>query len=80
MAIDGFRINLGAAGRKIDLSTLVKEEHFEKLLQDAKADPRYRELADQYEFRLRRIGNEAVLELKQQNLGSKFTFFGGARR
>jgi len=80
MAIDGFRINLGAAERRTDLSTLVTKEHFESLLAEAKADPRFKDQADRYEFRLRRLGGEAVLELKQQNIGSKFTFFGGARR
>lgn len=80
MAIDGIRVNLGEVRRGQDLKSKVGKDSVEMLLANAMKDPRFNEAKDQYEFRLRKDKNQAVLELRRKSTGLLSKMFGNARR
>ena len=79
MAIAGVSVRIGAVG-EVNGAQSVTKAHIDQLIDQAKASPDFQNAKGKYEFRLRETGGNLVLELKQQNIGSKFTFFGGNRR
>lgn len=80
MTIDGFSVNLGQASRSTDLKALVNKESIADLLELARKDSRFNEARDQYEFRLRRHGNQAVLELRRKTTTRFIGAFSKGRR
>lgn len=75
----GLRVSLGQA--QANLKAQVTEQHVARLLEEAKSHPGFQAHADRYEFRLRTLNGEAVLELKEKNFASKLkSAFTGARK
>ncbi len=66
---NGLRVSLGPAGT--DLKDQVTQDDVEKLLEAAKSHPGFRAHSERYEFRLRTLNGQAVLELKEKNWASK---------
>ncbi len=79
MTIAGVSVTIGPASQA-NGALSVQKNHIEQLLEQAKASPDFENAKAKYEFRLHQTGGYLVFELKQQNLGSTFTFFGGNRR
>ena len=74
----GIRVTLGAA--QGDLKAQVTDDAVKSLLDAAANHPGYQAHADRYEFRLRNLNGQAVLELKEKNWASSFKFLSGDRR
>lgn len=75
----GLRVNLGPS--QADLKAQVTPEAVQALLAAAKNHPGYQANAQRYEFRLRSLDGQAVLELKERNWASKLkSAFTGNRR
>jgi hypothetical protein len=80
MAIDGFRVNLGAPVKGGDIKDMVSKESLAELLAKARAEPGFEKAKGDYEFRLRKLGGEAVLELRRPTTGFFAKIWGGGRR
>lgn len=80
MAFDGFRVNLGKPAQGADLKTMVSERALTSLLHQARQDPSFQAAKGEYEFRLRKLGGEAVLELRRPTTGFFAKIWGGGRR
>ena len=75
----GIRVSLGAA--QADLQLQVTQEAVAALLAAAKEHAGYQAHGDRYEFRLRSLNGQTVLELKERNWASKLkNLFTGTRR
>lgn len=75
----GVRVALGPA--QTDTKAQVTEEHVSRLLEQAKAHPGFQAHSERYEFRMRTLNGQAVLELKEKNWASSFkSLFTGTRK
>ncbi len=80
MAIDGFRVELGAPAKGADIKDMVSKESVANLLEKARLDKDFEAAKGDYEFRLRKHKGQAVLELRRPTTGFFAKIWGGGRR